>query len=65
MTAMAKVYEKKIIIGEFFFSDLPEKYIDDVKILLREDVANEVITPDQYYVFTGEPYEVLEKESEE
>ena len=57
MTAMAKVYKAAILAGSFDFQDLPEKYIEDVKILLREDVATGRITPEDYANITGEPYE--------
>ena len=53
---MAKIWRNRIIAETQSFSDCPERYQDDVKALLRADVENGVITPEQYEQFTGEVY---------
>lgn len=56
MTAMAKIYKKKLLEGAITFQDVPVRYKEDVKILLRADVANGIISPETYETITGEPY---------
>ena len=53
---MAKIWRNRIIAGTQMFSNCPIEYRDEVKILLKEDVANAVISSDQYKEFVGEPY---------
>ena len=56
MSAVAKVWHKRILAGTQIYSDCPLKYKGDVRLLLIEDVQNGVITEEQYENITGEPY---------
>lgn len=52
--AMAKIWRNRIIALDKQFSACPYKAA--VKALLRQDVADGVITADDYKSFTGEEY---------
>ena len=64
MSAVAKVWHRRILAGTQQFSDCPLKYKGDVRTLLIEDVQTGVITVEQYENITGEPYPVDENEGE-
>lgn len=51
---IAKSYWRLIKAGNRTFASVPDGVKDDVKTLAREDVAQGVITPEQYKVFIGE-----------
>lgn len=53
---MAKIWRNRLIAGTQKFEDCPEKYKDDVVVLLREDVQNGVITAERFTEITGIPY---------
>ena len=53
---MAKIWRNRLIAGTQSFSDCPEKYKDAVIALLREDVANGVITAKRFKEITGIDY---------
>lgn len=55
MSAVSKVWHKRILAGTQKYADCPLKYKGDVKKLLIEDVENGVITAEQYEEITGEP----------
>lgn len=57
MSSMARIWRNRIIAGDKLFIDCPVKYKNDVKYLLRQDVKDGVITPEQYEEYTDEPYE--------
>ncbi len=53
---MALVYKKLIYTGKRTWEEVPDGLKRDVKRLLKDDVANGVITPEKYQEITGEPY---------
>ena len=53
---MAKIWRNRLIAGTQKFDDCPEKYKADVVALLREDVANGVITAERFKEITGQDY---------
>lgn len=54
--AVAKIWRNRLEAGTQKWEDCPDKYKPKVNILLREDVANGVITAERYEEITGEPY---------
>lgn len=56
MSAVSKVWHRRILAGTQKYADCPLKYKNDVKTLLIEDVETGVITKEQYENITGEPY---------
>lgn len=56
MSAVSKVWHRRILAGTQKFADCPLKYKGDVRTLLIEDVETDVITVEQYENITGEPY---------
>ena len=55
--AIAKIWRNRIEAGTQKFEDCPAKYQQMVLQLMREDVANGVITAEQFEELTGQPYE--------
>ena len=59
---MAKIWINRIIARTKKYSDCPLRYKDDVLNLLKEDAANETVTPfgkmtaEMFYELTGEVY---------
>lgn len=54
---MAKIYWRRIKAGTRFYEDIPtEKLKAEVKELAKQDVANGVITAEQYKELIGEEY---------
>lgn len=53
---MAKIWRNRIEAGTKKYADCPERYKDEVLALMREDVANGVITAERFEELTGEPY---------
>lgn len=53
---MAKIWRNRIIAGTQVFEDCPAKYKDAVLALLRQDVADGVITAEQFKELTGQDY---------
>ena len=45
---IAKIWKNRIIAKDQVYSECPDKYKEDVKTLLLEDVKNSVITKDTY-----------------
>ena len=62
MSALAKVWWKRIKAGTQNYNDCPQKYKADVKELAIEDVENGVITAEEYEELIGEPFPVEEVE---
>lgn len=56
MSSMAKIWWKRIKAGTQVYSDCPQKYKEDVKILAQQDVADGIITAEEYEELIGEPY---------
>ena len=56
MIIMAKIWRNRLIAGTQKFSDCPEKYKIEVVVLLREDVANGVITAERFKEITDMDY---------
>ena len=53
---MAKIWRNRLIAGTQSFEDCPDKYKEAVVALLREDVANGVITAERFKEITGLDY---------
>lgn len=53
---MAKIWRNRIIAGDKTYLDVPLAWKSAVKDLLREDVASNVITAEQYEEIIGEVY---------
>lgn len=51
---MAKIWRNRIIAGDKTFNECPNRYKAQVLALLRADVANGVITPEQFEEITGD-----------
>lgn len=49
-------YWRRIKDGARTYDSVPETVKEDVRTLARQDVADGVITPEQYEEFIGEPY---------
>ena len=58
---MPKIWRNRIIAGDKLFSDCPERYRDNVRELLKYDVADGTITAEQYEEYTGEKYVGVDK----
>ena len=55
---MAKIYWRRIKAGTRFFEDVPtDKLKAEIKELAKADVADGVITAEEYEQFIGEAYE--------
>jgi len=54
---MAKIWRNRLIAGTQVFEDCPAKYREAVVALLREDVANGVITATRFKEITGMDYD--------
>ncbi len=54
---MAKIWRNRIIAGTRTYQEVPLLWKAQVKNLLRQDVANGVITAERYEEIVGEPYE--------
>lgn len=48
MSAMAKIWRNRIEAGTQFFSDCPEKYKDEVKELMIEDVEDGRLSQEEF-----------------
>lgn len=53
---IAKVYWRTIKNDIRAFDDVPPNLKADIRILAEKDVANNVITPEEYEELIGEPY---------
>lgn len=53
---MAKIWRNRIIAGDQLFENCPQKYRAQVLELLRQDVADGVISAEQFEEITGQPY---------
>ena len=53
---MAKIWRNRIIAGDQLFENCPQKYRNQVLELLRQDVADGVISAEQFEELTGQPY---------
>ena len=53
---MAKIWRNRIIAGDKTYAECPQRYKAQVLALLKADVANGVITAEQFEELTGEPY---------
>lgn len=54
---MAKIWRNRIIARDKTFEECPKKYKNQVLELLRADVENNVITPEEFEELTSQPYE--------
>lgn len=54
---MAKIWRNRLIAGTQKFEDCPAKYKDEVVALLRQDVADGVITAKRFKEITDMDYE--------
>ena len=57
---MAKIWRNRIIARTRTFDEVPMTWKNQVRMLLRLDVKNNVITAEEYEELTGEPYELTE-----
>lgn len=48
MSEISKIWKKRIEAGTQVYSDCPDRYKAEVNALLREDVANGIITQEEY-----------------
>ena len=62
MSAMAKIWHKRILLGAQEYANCPARYKPEVKELLIQDVQQGIITEEQYEEITGEPYPVDDEE---
>ena len=53
---MAKIWRNRIIAGTKHFADCPERYKDEVLVLLRAEVEKGNLTPEMFEELTGEPF---------
>ncbi len=53
---MAKIWRNRLEAGTQKFEDCPDRYKEDVKALLKADVASGKITAERYKEITGEKY---------
>lgn len=58
--AIAHSYWRTIKRGTRTFESVPESVKDDVRTLAQADVANGVITAEEYKSYIGEDYPVVE-----
>lgn len=54
---MAKIWRNRIEAGDQLFSHCPAKYRTQVLALMRQDVANGIISAERFEDLTGIPYE--------
>lgn len=54
---MAKIWRNRIIAGDKQYENCPAVYRPAVKVLLKKDVKNGVITGQEFEKITGEAYE--------
>ena len=52
---MAKIWRNRIEAGDKLFQDCPDRYKEQVKALMRQDVTDGIITADRYEELIGEP----------
>lgn len=67
MTAMGKIYARRVEDGAKTFDQVPNKYKNDVKEILAEDALayRNGMSPERYEDITGEPLEIPEPEEPE
>lgn len=53
---MAKIWRNRIEAGDQLFENCPDRYKQGVLDLMRQDVANGIITAERFEELTGEPY---------
>ena len=53
---MDKIWKNRIEAGDQKLSDCPKRYIDAVIELIKKDVVDGIVTPEQYYSLTGMLY---------
>lgn len=53
---IAKSYWRLIKAGNRTFASVPDSVKEDVKVLAKEDVVHDVITPEKYKDLIGEEY---------
>ena len=53
---MAKIYWRTIKRGTRTLAEVPANLKEEVKVLAKQDVINNVINEDQYKEFIGEDY---------
>lgn len=54
---MAKIWRNRIEAGDQLFSHCPERYKAQVLVLMRQDVADGVISAERFEELTSIPYE--------
>lgn len=54
---MAKIWRNRIIAGDREYSAVPSSIKNDVLNLLKQDVANGVISAERFKEITGEDYD--------
>lgn len=54
---MAKIWRNRIEAGDQLFSHCPERYRTQVLALMRQDVADGIISAERFEDLTGQPYE--------
>lgn len=57
MSAMSTIWARRLIAGTQEFSRCPEKYKNEVIMLLKEAVKKGQISTERYQEITGSPYE--------
>lgn len=55
---MAKIWRNRIEAGDQLFENCPARYKSQVLVLMRQDVADGIITAEQFEELTGQPYNV-------
>lgn len=58
--AIAHSYWRRIKDGARTYESVPESVKDDVRTLAMADVANGVITPEEYEQYIGEAYPTVD-----
>lgn len=53
---MAKIWRNRIEAGDQQFLHCPARYKDQVLALMRQDVADGIITAERFEELTGQPY---------
>lgn len=54
---MAKIWRNRLEAGTQKWADCPDRYRDEVRELLKADVASGKITEERYREITGEDYD--------
>lgn len=54
---MIKIWRNRIEAGDQLFENCPQRYKAGVLELMRQDVADGVITAERFEELTGQPYE--------